>query len=503
MFTENQIENIKEKAKKIAFDKFKNGNDRDAELICSQIIKVEPENIEMIQLLGLIKHKKQDYQGASEIFKMGIKIEPNNYENHNNLGLCLSAQGKYQDAILSLQEASRLRPDLDFILSNLGLQYRNEGNTKEAICFFKKSLAIKETAETLSMLGGCYGEVKMLEEAEYYFKKAISINPNFSGAHVDLASIYQFRGEWEKAWPEYEWRFKLYEQSKFWDIIFDPELRMKKGQNINGLRILVHPEQGTGDMIQFSRYLKHLRNLGAYVILHCWESLEKLLKEMADETYTAEPATIAKYQSRKESSEMPKYDLHCSIMSLPYLLSLDHIPNKPYIKASGAFDLSKYEKKIKVGIAWGGNPQHPNDKSRSCKLVDFKPIHDISNVKIFNLQKDMRLRKYRFDDEAIDLTEGAKDMAIVNMSELQEDFSATASIINSLDVVVTIDTAILHLAGAMGKRTIAMISDNCDWRWKLSGESTEWYPSVTLVRKCGESWNSAFAEAARIIREMN
>ena len=495
MFNEEEIKNIKEKAETLLIDRFSCGKDRDAELLATQILKIDPNNAKIIQLLGLLKHKQQDYNAALDYFKKSTLIEPNNFENYNNIGLCLSGLGKYNEAIEVLEKAKALRPDLDYIYSNLGLQYRSNKQIDKAIACFENALEIKESAESWSMLGGCYGEIRDLSKAESCFIAAIKLNKDSAAAHVDLASIYQFRGQWKEAWSEYEWRFKLYEQSKFWDFVFDPDKRLKCGQNINDKRILIHSEQGTGDMIHFFRYVKFMKQKGAYVILHCWESLKPLFESEVDEIYTKEPAEIPGYKYRDADFDMPIHDYHCSIISLPYILDMNFIPNDPYLKSTKNFNTEDYKDNFKIGIVWAGNPQHPNDKYRSCKLKDFKKIHDSPHVKLFNLQKDMRPRMYRFEDEPVDLTDGADNFKIVDASEFQKDYDYTASIIEAMDLIITVDTSILHLAGSLGKPTFALISWNGDWRWKLDGKKTEWYPSVKLFRQKNlNDWDYVFEE---------
>lgn len=481
MFNEEQLKKLKTEAEDLLRSKFSSGNDRESELLATQILKVEPENHRVIQLLGLLRHKQQKYQEARELFDRAITLEPGNYENHNNKALCLSGMGKYHESIECLIMARELRPDLDFIHANLGLQQRSAGMINEAIGSFNAALKIKETCETYSMLGGCYGELRDLAMAEHFFREALRLNPDFAGAHVDLASIHQFRGEWAQSWAHYEKRFDLYEQSKFWNLVLDPSKRLRANEDISGKRVFVHPEQGTGDVIHFYRYISGLRSRGAYVILHCWESLRSLLEGGVDEVYTREPSSMPAFS---EISDLPKHDAICSIVSLPYVLGSGRIPAAPYLKSVEAFDSSSYsDSRLKVGIVWAGNPQHPNDKFRSCHLSMFKCIHDIPGVKLFNLQRDMRPRMYRFSNDSVDLTEGAEGMRIVDVSEFQTDYGKTAALVQAMDLVVTVDTSVLHLAGAMGKRTFALLSRNCDWRWRMSGDTTEWYDSVVLFRQ--------------------
>lgn len=504
MFTDDQIYAIKQKAIETLKKKFSEGKDKEVELLANQFLKVEEDNADILQVLGLIKYKNQDYKSSIELFEKACSINPNNYENYNNLGLCYAGLGKFDQSIEIIEKAIKINPDLDFLHSNLGLQLRNKKETLKAIECFKKALSIKQTAETWGMLGGCYGELRDLNEAEKCFLESLNINPKHAAAHVDLASIYHLKGEWERSWPEYEWRNELYEQTKFWEKIYDPKTKWNGKDDISQKRILIHSEQGTGDLIHFFRYVKFLKEKGAFVILHCWDSLKSLLESYVDEIYVKDPSEIPIFTARNSDFDIPKYDFQCSIISLPYLLQLKHIPTEPYLSCKTTFNVQDYSNYLKIGIVWAGNPQHPNDATRSCYLKDFKKIHDMPNVKLFNLQKDMRPRMYRFQENPIDLTEGTENMKIVDVSQFQTDFEKTAAIINSMDLIATVDTAILHLAGAMNKKTFALISTNCDWRWKIEGKENDWYPSVTLIRqKKLNDWSSVFEELELEIKNYN
>ena len=392
--------------------------------------------------------------------------------------------------------------NLNFVYSNLGLQYRNNKQINEAIDCYKKSIEIEPTPEAWGMLGGCYGELRNLDQAEHCFLESLKLDANHAASHVDLASIYQLRGLWDKAWPEYEWRFKLYDQTKFWERIYDPNTKWDGKSDLNNKRIIVHSEQGTGDMIHFFRYVKYLRDKGAYVIVHGWDNLKTLLLPYVDEFYSKDPTEIPVYNLRKEDFDIPKYDYQCSIISLPYLLNFNFIPKSPYLDCKSEFNTKDYKDFYKIGIVWAGNPQHPNDSSRSCYLKNFKKIHDLPKVKLFNLQKDMRPRMYRFQDNPVDLTEGTEDMKIVDVSEYQTDFEKTASIIKSMDLIISVDTAILHLAGALGKSTYGLISTVGDWRWKISGSENDWYDSVTLFRQTKvNDWKDVFENVAKEVEK--
>lgn len=491
MFTEEDVLQRIKQATDVAFEQFKNKKYDIAEIILNQILKINPEDIHAVQLLGLVKHSTNRYQEAIELFLKSIELNPNDFENYNNMGLCFANVGKYDESIKWLKKALEVNPHCAYLHSNLGLQFRHQNKIDEAIKCFKQSIEFDEKSDLAwGMLGGCYGETKNYDEAEYCFKKAIEINPNFAGAHVDLANVYHFKGEWEKAWPEYEWRHGVFEQLKIWQTLYDPNKKWN-GECLKGKRIIVYGEQGFGDTIQFFRYVQKLKD--TYIILHCNEDLACLFTDFVNETYIEEPTAITR-------ESLPKHDYHCSILSLPYLLKLKEIPSFE-LNIKESLKLDDYSDKLKIGIIWAGNPQHPNDINRSCQLQLFREIHDIPNVKLFSLVKDIRPRIYRFDPTPIDLTEGTDDMKIVDMAPFMNKFIDTAAIINALDLIVTVDTAILHLAGSMGKRTLAVIAWNCDWRWLQEGQSTIWYPSVKLFRQpIKGDWKSVFLQIKKEIQ---
>lgn len=491
MFTEDDIKDLVKKAIDVALVKFKNHFYFDGEVLLEQALKVQPDNLEALQLLGLMRHGMQNFEKAIETFEKCLSLEPDNPENLNNLALCKSNLGKYQEAAELIKKALDFKPDSGYLNSNLGLQYRHMENLEQAMIYFQKALELNPTAMTWCMLGGCYGEMKNLDKAKECFEKALELEPEFDGGHVDLASVYMMKNEYEKAWSHYEYRYSVYPQLKIFQIIYEPEKKWD-GRNPQGKRILVHGEQGSGDFIHFVRYVKCLRDLGAHVILHCDKSFERLYAPLADELFLVDPNQIPPHNKRGDFV-MPEYDFQCSVMSLPHLLKLQSIPSSPYLHVNEKLDLTEYDQFYKIGIAWSGNPQHPNDRYRSCELAKFLGLHNVPNVKLFSLVTDTRPRMYKFQKEPIDLAHGTSDMKIVDMSPIIKDFYDTATIINSLDLIITVDTSVLHLAGALGKTTWGLIPWNPDWRWGLEGESNVWYSSVKLFRQTEKNnWDELF-----------
>jgi hypothetical protein len=238
-------------------------------------------------------------------------------------------------------------------------------------------------------------------------------------------------------------------------------------------------EQGIGDLIQFFRFIPLLKDKNICIAVP--ESLQSLIKQNID-------ATIKTVFSPEE------YDYHCSMISLPFLLGDNEYHAVAYLHCEKKANLENYSE-LKIGIAWAGNPQHPGDRTRSCKLEYFKKLQDIPNVKLFSLQKETSPRKYMGEQKEIDLTANCEGMGVVDLSAFINNFEDTASFINAMDLVISVDTSILHLAGALGKKTWALIPYNPDWRWGIESDTTQWYQNMKLYRQGNSSdWNDVFAK---------
>jgi hypothetical protein len=292
--------------------------------------------------------------------------------------------------------------------------------------------------------------------------------------------------------------------------------------DLNGKRVLIYGEQGLGDIIQFVRFTKFLKEKGAHVIVHCPTNLDAIIRrvEGVDETTN-------KDIYNKTDEVFPEYDYQFSMMSFPYLLNLDTISGKPYVKpATTAFKdymQKEYGKTLNVGIVWAGNPAHPHDQRRSIPLENFRLLHDTPGVKLFSLQIESSKRQYgvtyrnlesvaKPDDTCInkfipqhgivDYSENCEDMKIVDLTKMIQSFDDTATILAGLDLVVCCDTATAHLAGAMGVPVWVAIPYNPDWRWELKGDTTYWYDSMKLYRQPErDDWKSVFERMQKDLNE--
>lgn len=491
MIDQAEIESLIKQAIDASYKKLTEEQYEAVSVITRQVLKISPDNTHALHMLGVALHALGQYKDALEIIEKLHELEPLNYENINNMALTLSSLGQHEKSVEVLKQAIKVKSDLPSLYNNLALSYRSLDQHDKAIDVLNESLKLVAEPKTYGLLGACHGEIQNLEQAKSYFLKALEIDPKYYPARVDLAAVYHLMGDYDAGFREYEHRFKVYDQLSLWMQVYGPEKRWQ-GQSLDGKTIIIHTEQGLGDNIHFLRYVPLLRKWSVRIIIHCSESLKELFSPFADHIYTEDPK---KLQQNPEEHKPPEHDYSCSVVSLLHFLGNPPIPSCPYIDVQDSVEMSAYEGLYKIGIVWAGNPQHPNDRKRSCHLKMFRDIHNLKGVKLFSLMKDTRLRCYSDNESPIDLTEGTEDMKIIDMSEKINSFADTARILKSLDLVIGVDTSVIHLAGAIGVPTFCALAWNPDWRWKLSGETTEWYESVRLFRqKIKDNWPNVFQD---------
>jgi tetratricopeptide (TPR) repeat protein len=479
-----------------------------AEVVLKQLLKCDPEHLGGLQLLGLCKHRMGQNAEAVEIFQAALELDPTSADNHNNIGLAYSGLDNTERAIEYMSKAIELKPEQFLFMNNIALQYRNRGDRATAVEKLERALEIKEIPQMYLNLGGIYGELHELDKAKKCFSRAVELDPNYSAAHVDLAMVNHLQGNFLEGFQEYEWRFEYYPQMCHYIRSYDQARRWDGEASLEGKKFLIYCEQGLGDAIQFVRYTRELKKLGAYVILHCAPTLDDVLSrcESVDET-------VQRDIVYNKGDEFPSYDYQCAAMSLPYLLKIEKPTGEPYLEpATNDFNkylAEEYGDSFNIGIIWAGSPAHPHDKRRSIPLSNFRALHETEGVKLFSLQLDVGKRKYgsvayptesperlsafQAERDIIDYCEGCDDMNLVDLCPMIQSFEDTATIFAGLDLVICCDTAAAHLAGAMGRPCWIALPYNPDWRWKKEGDTTEWYDSVRLFRQEErDDWTGVF-----------
>lgn len=459
-----------------------------AEMLLRQALKVDPEDPKALSLLGLTLYRRGKSNESVEYFKQSLVVKADDPDTLNNLALAYASLEEYEKSAECLQQAlaiKPIRPTQFLFLNNLALQHRQMGQFDLALGYFKQALALEPHSPMIwCNLGGLYADIKNWEYAEFSYAKAIECDPEAAAPHVFISYIYGYRRDWEKAFTEYEHRFDHFDQLKHYRNVYDPDKKWT-GEPLSGKTIILYGEQGWGDQIQYIRYAA---DLDARVIVHCAKPLEKLFARLpwVDQAFSDDITSL-------EPDKVPAHDCHCSLISLPYLLGDFNPKGCAYIKPSSVLRIDtveEYRDQLRVGIAWAGSPLHPNDQCRSIPLREFETLQ-IDGVRLFSLQVGGSKRYYTELHKTIDFAEGGERVRMVDLTPLLTDYEQTAAVISGLDLIISADTSVVHLAGAMGIPCWVLLPYNSDWRWGDDGERTVWYDSLRLFRQGNpKDWSS-------------
>jgi tetratricopeptide (TPR) repeat protein len=449
-------------------------------------LHLQPGIAEAHTNLGVALSEQGKLAEAVTCYEQALRLKPNYAEAHSNLGMALAEQRKLSEAVACYRQALRLKPELAEAHSNLGMALAEQGNLSEAVACYHVALRLKpQYAEAHNNLGVTYVEQGRLAEAAACYQQALKFNPVHAAAHMNLAQVYFLRGDFENGWPEYEWRWK---QRSFAPPSSSHPLW--NGSILEGRTVLLFPEQGVGDTLQFIRYAALVQQRGANVIFQCQAPLLRLLATCAGIDHLVPAGT-----------SFGSFDLQAPLLSLPRIFgcTLANIPAKtPYLHVPPAlFDHWRQQLKdvgeFKVGIAWQGNPEHKRDRSRSVPLRAFAPLADVQGVRLLSLQNGPGREQ---------LPELKESMRIMDLADQWEDFADTAAVMNNLDLVVTVDTAVAHLAGALGVPVWIALPLVPDWRWLLEREDSPWYPTARLFRQVDwGDWSGVFERMAEALRQ--
>jgi len=492
-----------EQAIAIATQHHEAGRLAEAENLYRQILARNPNHDDALRLLGIIMMQKGHADQAVDLIRRAIAINPAAAQYHVNLGNALKAAGNIDAGIDAYREALRLQPDYpqahynrgvaladkglftDAIeayrralelkpaywqaMVNLGVALAETGQTDEAIAIYCAALRVKPgDADAYTNLGNALRGRNRPDEAIAAYEQAIRFKPELAEAHWNLATLLLIRGDFERGQKEFEWRWRWKDfptrPRPFAQPLWD-------GGELNGRTILLWHEQGLGDTIQFIRYAPLVAGRGGRVIVQCPPELARLMKSVAGiaQVVTGEP--------------LPPFDVHCPMMSLPLAIAtrVESIPaNLPYLsidpilKKQWRKKISLCTGRIKVGLVWAGSSTNRKDALRSISFSQFAPLAKIPNVTFFSLQKG---------NAAGQCANVPSGMELIDLTGELHDFADTAALVSHLDLVIAVDTAVAHLAGALGKQVWTLIPFGPDWRWLLDREDSPWYPTMRLFRQ--------------------
>jgi tetratricopeptide (TPR) repeat protein len=429
-------------------------------------LALTPEDMNAHNNLGTAFAGMGRPEEAVKVFKRVLELDPSCAEGYFNLGSALSQSGETARAIEYLHTAADMKPDSAQTYQNLGVAQQALGNLAEATIAYRQALAC--LPGDIDILGNLAAVLALQDDAEgiALFEELIEERPDSAHIHWNFSIALLLRGDYARGWREYEWRC-------LWDKFPSPKREFEQprwnGEPLEGASILLHYEQGFGDSLQFVRYAPLVAQRGGRVILEVQDGLRQLLQGVEGVT-----------ECIGQSDQPPEFSCYCPLMSLPAIFGTTTAtipPITPLQYGDDGGDLSSGVEEgegLRVGLVWAGNPQHMQDRLRSMSLRHFLPLMEVDSVSFVSLQKG---------PAAAQINEGHLPFTLPDVLANVRDFSETAAVLAGLDLVITVDTAVAHLAGTMGKPVWILVADPPDWRWGLQGETTPWYPTVRIFRQ--------------------
>lgn len=510
----------------LALRHFQAGEFPQAEQACQDILRADPTHAEATHLMGMIAQQvgRHDvaveyirraidlhqvgaaafhsnlglaYQSqgkldeAAACYRQAITLKPQFPEAHYNLGNVHQEQRRIDEAIACYQQALALRPGYAEALNNLGHALQDQGKLDEAIACYRQALASKpDHVEALNNLGLALQEQGQLEEAMADYDQALRLKPDSPNIRLNRAMLLLLTGRFAEGWQEYEcrWNVKPLQPLTFTQPLWD-------GSDLGGKTILLYGEQGLGDTIQFIRYAPEVKRRGGRVVLGCQKVLLRIMESA--------PGID---QFVPFGSSLPAFDVYAPLLSLPGILKTtpETVPaDVPYLWADP--DLEAYWRRelqampgFKIGIAWQGNPQYKGDRQRSIPLAQFLPLARLEGVCLVSLQKGPGTEQIAQLADRLPVVDLGK-----RLDEESGPFMDSAALCKVLDLVIAPDSAILHLAGALGVPVWAAITFAPHWPWLLGREDSPWYQTMRLFRQRERGdWGEVFRRMARELKPL-
>ena len=446
---------------------------------------LKPDYIEAYYNRGNAQQSLMRFEAALASFDKAITLKPDHAEAHNNRGAPLRELKRLDEAVASYDKAIALRPDFAEAHNNRGNVLHTLMRLDEALAGFDTAIALKpDFAMAHYNRANVLRDLMRLDEALASFDTATALKPDYADAYYNQGHCLLLMGRFERGWRQYEWRNRKTDRTR-------PYLRplWSGKEDIAGKTLFIYCEQGVGDTLQFCRYGKLVKALGARIIMSVQDSLLPLLARMKPDIEIV------------DHKEVPTaFDYRCPMMSLPFAFgtTLATIPEPARIVADEQLQKT-WDARLpartmpRIGVVWSGNPEHKNDHNRSIGLSTLSPLLS-ADAHWISLQKESRQ-----DDAA--LLSGLPHQVAFFGDELK-DFSDTAAIIDRLDLVITVDTAVAHLAGAMGKPVWILLPYVPDWRWLLDRDDSPWYPTARLFRQDEtRAWDNVIARVHEALRD--
>ena len=451
-------------------------------------LALQPDSPDLHGSLGRLQYKQGAYGEAVECCRRALALDPNQDEILVQLGNALTELGNYGTAVEAHRHALALKPDSALAVFGLAYFFEHKGDIASAVDSYRHALKLNPRMEAAHLhLGIIHILQGDMGEAAECFERVLELTPDSAEAHSFLGLVHLAQGNFRLGWREYEDRRGtpqfLRARRKFSQPLW-------KGEPLEGSRILLYAEQGLGDTIHFVRYVPLVAARGGRVVLEVQSRLHRLLAH----TPGAEKVIC-------HGAALPEVDWQCPLLSLPLAFGteLNSIPAKiPYVDPDPS-QVEAWRQRLRgnsfrTGLAWGGSPVHPHDARRSISLEHLAPLTCVEGATFYSLQMGPPAEQVKPLGPRVHL---------IDLQNEQKDFADTAAIVASLDLVISIDTSVAHLAGAMGKPVWILLYKSADWRWLLDREDTPWYPTARLFRQSTPgNWQEVVTRVERELREL-
>jgi tetratricopeptide (TPR) repeat protein len=454
------------------------GKTEDAIACFRKAIEIQPSHSEACYNLAnvLLTDKKLDESEA--LYKQALAVNPEYADALCNLGTVYRMQNRFDEAVDCFRRALKISPDNPDLCCNLGDALHMRGDLEEAVRWYMRTVELKpEHPKVLNCLCNVHFDLGNLPESVEWCNRALALRPDFGDALMNRSLLQLLQGDFANGWRNYEVRWSVYPPRAF----TQPQWQ---GQPLNGASILLYAEQGLGDSLQFLRYVPLVQAAGGHVMLDLPINLRRLAAQI--------PGLAANFST---GETLPQFDFRCPMLSLPLACgtTLETIPARvPYLVApqealAKAASIGWSAEGLRVGVAWTGNPTHPKNRARSVPLDMLASLFDLEGVHFYSLQMGVA------EDDLV-----ARKTTVVDLAPVTSDMADTAAQMAYLDLVISIDTSMAHLAGALGRPLWVLLSKVPDWRWLLEREDCPWYPSARLIRQTVQNEWGSVIERVRV-----
>jgi tetratricopeptide (TPR) repeat protein len=452
-----------------------------------KLLRAYPDHARAWNNCGNLLQKLKRWDEALQCYSQAVRARPDYAEAMNNCGVVLKEMARPEEAIACFEDALRIRPDYPDASSNLGIVLREWKRWDSAMASFDRALAAQPAhVEALINRGLALYDLRRFDEAQASYERALAARPGDAETRWNMSLLALTRGDFERGWDLFESRWQTPAMAPFARAF--PQPLWLGDSAIAGKTILIHAEQGLGDTLQFARYVRFVEKLGAAIVFESPAALERLFG-----------STWPNARVVRKGSQLPPFDVHCPLASLPLALRREvrGIPaDFPTIAADRAL-VDAWAARLgaksrpRVGIAWSGNPNNKIDADRSIPFEKIAPLLGAA-FEAHALQKEIR----ETDRDAVDAS------GIAQWCDALGDFADTAALIESLDLVIAVDSVVVHVAASLGKPTWALLPWTTDYRWPTDRDVSPWYPQVRIFRQpTALEWDPPLAALARALGE--